>query len=45
MGAKQIGEVFPAMQMDYTRKFSLNYEKDEEIKEILTSVYDSLQEK
>ena len=33
------------MQMDYTRKFSLNYEKDPEIKEILTSVYNSLQEK
>ena len=33
------------MQMNYTRKFSLNYEKDPEIKEILTSVYNSLQEK
>ena len=33
------------MEIDYTRKFSLNYEKDQEIKAILTSVYNSLQEK
>lgn len=33
------------MQMDYTRKFSLGDEKGDEIKEILTSVYNSLQEK
>lgn len=33
------------MQMDFTRKFSINDEKGDEIKEILTSVYNSLQEK
>ena len=33
------------MEMDYTRKFSIRYEKDPEIKAILTSVYRSLQEK
>ena len=33
------------MEMDYTRKFSIQYEKDPEIKEILSSVYRSLQEK
>ena len=32
-------------EMDYTRKFSLNYDKDDEIKAVLTSVYNSLQEK
>ena len=32
-------------EMDYTRKFSLNYDKDDEIKIILTSVYNSLREK
>ena len=32
------------MEMDYTRKFSIQYEKDPEIKEILSSVYRSLQE-
>ena len=32
-------------EMDYTRKFSLNYDKDDEIKVILTSVYNSLKEK
>ena len=32
-------------EMDYTRKFSLNYNKDDEIKVILTSVYKSLVEK
>lgn len=31
--------------MDYTRKFSLNYDKDDEIRAILTSVYHSLNEK
>ena len=33
------------MDMDYTRKFSLNYDKDEEIKAVLTTVYNALQEK
>lgn len=33
------------MNSDFTRKFSLNYEKDQEIKDILTTVYNSLQEK
>lgn len=33
------------MERDYTRKFSIRYEKDPEIKEVLTSVYNSLQEK
>ena len=32
-------------EMDYTRKFSVNYDKDAEIKEILTSVYNSLKQK
>lgn len=32
-------------QMDFTRKFSLSEDKGEEIKAILTSVYNSLQEK
>ena len=32
-------------EMDLTRKFSLNYNKDDEIKVILTSVYKSLVEK
>ena len=32
-------------EMDYTRKFSLNYDKDDEIKVILTTVYNSLKEK
>lgn len=31
--------------MDYTRRFSLSLDKDEEIKTILTSVYNSLKEK
>lgn len=31
--------------MDYTRKFSVNIDKDEEIKMILSSVYKSLREK
>ena len=33
------------MEMDYTRKFNLQHDKDPEIKEILSSVYRSLQEK
>ncbi len=33
------------METDYTRKFSIRYDKDPEIKEVLTSVYNSLQEK
>ncbi len=32
-------------EMDYTRKFSLNYDKDDEIRVILTTVYKSLKEK
>ena len=32
-------------EMDYTRKFSLNYDKDDEIKFILSTVYNSLKEK
>ena len=31
--------------IDYTRKFSVNYDKDQEIKTILSSVYMSLREK
>lgn len=31
--------------LDYTRKFKISQDKDQEIKEILTSVYASLQEK
>ena len=31
--------------LDYTRKFNIHYEKDQEIKAILTSVYDSLKQK
>ena len=31
--------------MDFTRKFTIRYEKDQEIKTILTSVYDSLKQK
>ena len=30
---------------DYTRKFSVTYDKDQEIKTILSSVYTSLREK
>ena len=33
------------MEMDYTRKFSIQNDKDQEIKKILSSVYQSLQEK
>ena len=31
--------------MDYTRKFSVNLKKDDEIRAILSSVYNSLREK
>ena len=31
--------------IDYTRKFSVTYDKDQEIKAILSSVYTSLREK
>ena len=31
--------------VDYTRKFDLNFDKDQEIKALLTSVYRSLKEK
>ena len=31
--------------MDYTRKFKVNLDKDQEIKAILSSVYNSLKEK
>ena len=31
--------------MDLTRKFNIRYERDQEIKAILTSVYDSLKQK
>ena len=31
--------------IDFTRKFNIRYEKDQEIKAILTSVYDSLKQK
>ena len=33
------------MEIDFTRKFSLNQDRDEEIKAILTSVYNALHEK
>ena len=36
---------YDVMANDYTRRFSLSYEKDQEIKDILTSVYNSLREK
>lgn len=35
----------PVSEMDYTRRFSVSFDKDEEIRAILTSVYNSLQEK
>ncbi len=35
----------PLNDMDYTRKFSVNLNKDEEIKAVLSSVYNSLREK
>ena len=31
--------------MDFTRKITIRFEKDQEIKAILTSVYDSLKQK
>ena len=31
--------------LDLTRKYNIRYEKDQEIKAILSSVYDSLKEK
>ena len=31
--------------LDLTRRYNIRYEKDQEIKAILTSVYDSLKEK
>ena len=37
--------VRPLNDMDYTRKFSVNLNKDEEIRAILSSVYNSLREK
>ena len=37
--------VHPVSDIDYTRKFSVNYDKDQEIKTILSSVYASLREK
>lgn len=33
------------MEIDFTRKFNINEDRGEEIKAILTSVYNSLQEK
>ena len=45
MNHKNHWEVCRLMQMDYTRKFSISDEKGDEIKDILTSVYNSLQEK
>ena len=33
------------MELDYTRKFSLNQDRGDEIKAILTTVYNALQEK
>lgn len=33
------------MSLDYTRKFQLNQDKSEEIRETLMSVYNALQEK
>ncbi len=35
----------PVDDMDYTRKFNVNLDKDQEIKAILSSVYSSLREK
>ena len=31
--------------MDYTRRFSVNFDRSDEIKTILTSVYNTMQEK
>lgn len=33
------------MEIDYTRKFKLDLDKDDEIKAVLTTVYNALQEK
>jgi len=33
------------MEMDYTRRFRIDLDKDDEIKEVLTTVYNALQEK
>lgn len=33
------------MEMDYTRRFKLNLDEDDEIKTVLTTVYNALQEK
>ena len=33
------------MELDYTRKFSLHQDRGEEIREILSTVYNALQEK
>lgn len=38
-------EVYHMEDMEFTRKFNIRYEKDQEIKAILTSVYDSLKQK
>lgn len=38
-------EVYRMEDMEFTRKFNIRYEKDQEIKTILTSVYDSLKQK
>lgn len=35
----------PVSEMDYTRKFNVNLDKDQEIRSILTSVYNALREK
>ena len=35
----------PLSDMDYTRKFNVNLNRDEEIKVILSTVYSSLREK
>jgi len=37
--------VRPMNDIDYTRKFSVSIDKDQEIRMILSSVYNSLQEK
>lgn len=33
------------MELDYTRRFRLDLDKDDEIKAVLTTVYNALQEK
>ena len=33
------------MEIDYTRRFKLDLDKDDEIKAVLTTVYNALQEK